>query len=62
VLRWHLQLGTLPIPKSATPSRQAENLDVDGFELTDDEVAAISGLARPDGRWFGGDPESHEEF
>lgn len=62
VLRWHLQLGALPIPKSATPSRQEQNLDLDGFELTDDEVAAISGLAKPDGRWFGGDPETHEEM
>ena len=57
-----LQLGNLPIPKSATPARQRENLDLDGFELTDDEVAAISALARPDGRLFGGDPDSHEEF
>ena len=62
VLRWHLQLGTLPIPKSATPARQLENLDLDGFELTDDEVAAITGLAKPDGRLFGGDPDTHEEF
>ena len=62
VLRWHLQLGALPIPKSATPSRQQENLDLDGFELTDDEVAAITALGRPDGRWFDGDPETHEEF
>jgi 2,5-diketo-D-gluconate reductase A len=62
VLRWQLQLGTLPIPKSSTPSRQRENLDLDGFELTDDEVAAITGLARPDGRLFGGDPDTHEEF
>jgi len=59
---WHVQLGALPIPKSATPSRQRENLELDGFELTDDEVAAITGLARPDGRWFGGDPETHEEM
>ena len=62
VLRWQLQLGNLPIPKSATPSRQRENLDLDGFELTDDEVAAITGLGRPDGRLFGGDPETHEEM
>jgi len=62
VLRWQLQLGNLPIPKSATPSRQRENLDLDGFELTDEEVGAISDLARPDGRLFGGDPDSHEEF
>jgi 2,5-diketo-D-gluconate reductase A len=62
VLRWQLQLGTLPIPKSATPSRQRENLDLDGFELTDDEVAAITALGRPDGRLFDGDPDTHEEL
>jgi 2,5-diketo-D-gluconate reductase A len=62
VLRWQLQLGNLPIPLSRNASRQRENLDLDGFELTDDEVAAITALARPDGRLFGGDPDSHEEF
>ena len=62
VLRWHLQLGAPPIPKSATPERQSQNLDLDGFELTRAEVDAISGLARPDGRWFDGDPETHEEM
>jgi 2,5-diketo-D-gluconate reductase A len=62
VLRWHVQIGSLPIPKSANPERQAANLDVFGFELTDDEVAAISALARPDGRLFGGDPDHHEEM
>lgn len=62
ILRWQVQLGNVPIPKSATPSRQRENLELDGFDLTDDEVAAISALARPDGRLFDGDPETHEEF
>ena len=62
IQRWHLQIGALPIPKSATPSRQRENLELDGFELTDDEVAAISGLGDPDGRLFGGDPDTHEEM
>jgi 2,5-diketo-D-gluconate reductase A len=62
ILRWHVQLGSLPIPKSSSPERQRQNLDVFGFELTDDEVAAISGLAEPDGRLFGGDPETHEEM
>jgi diketogulonate reductase-like aldo/keto reductase len=61
ILRWQVQLGSIPIPKSATPERQRQNLDVFGFTLTDDEVAAISGLGRPDGRLFGGDPETHEE-
>ena len=62
VLRWHLQLGAVPLPKSATPERQRENFDVLGFELTEDEMTAITGLARPDGRLFDGDPDVHEEM
>jgi diketogulonate reductase-like aldo/keto reductase len=61
ILRWQVELGSIPIPKSATPERQRQNLDVFGFSLTDDEVAAITGLGRADGRLFGGDPETHEE-
>lgn len=59
VLRWHLQLGAIPIAKSATPERQRANLDIFGFALTAAEMAAISGLER--GR-LGGDPDTHEEF
>jgi len=62
ILRWHVQLGTLPIPKSANPERQRENLEIFGFELTHSEVQAISALAEPDGRLFGGDPDVHEEM
>jgi diketogulonate reductase-like aldo/keto reductase len=62
VLRWQIQLGSVPIPKSATPKRQAENLDVFGFELTAQDMAAITGLGRPDGRLFGGNPDTHEEM
>jgi 2,5-diketo-D-gluconate reductase A len=62
ILRWHHELGALPIPKSATPARQAENLDIFGFSLTSEEVAAITGLGRPGGRLFGGDPDTHEEM
>ncbi|HET7173498.1 MAG TPA: aldo/keto reductase [Nocardioidaceae bacterium] len=62
ILRWQVQLGALPLPKSATPARQHENLDIFGFELADDEVAAITALGRPDGRLFGGDPDVHEEM
>jgi diketogulonate reductase-like aldo/keto reductase len=62
VLRWHVQLGALPIPKSATPERQRLNLDVFEFELDEQEMAAITGLHRPDGRLFGGDPDIHEEM
>ncbi len=60
VLRWHTQLGSTPIPKSASPERQRENADVFGFTLTNDEVAAISGLER--GRLWDGDPDTHEEM
>jgi 2,5-diketo-D-gluconate reductase A len=62
ILRWQVQQGNLPIPKSATPSRQRENLDVFGFELDDAEIDAITALGRSSGRLFGGDPDSHEEM
>jgi diketogulonate reductase-like aldo/keto reductase len=44
MLRWHLQQGRQVIPKSVTPSRIAENLDVFDFDLADDELAAIDAL------------------
>lgn len=62
VLRWHHERGVLPIPKSATPERQRANIDIFDFELTADEVAAITALGRPDGRLFDGDPNTHEEM
>ena len=60
VLRWHVELETIPIPKSSNSARQRENFDVFGFALSNDEVEAISSLAR--GRLWGGDPDTHEEF
>lgn len=60
VVRWHVQLGSTPIPKSADPQRQVENADVFGFTLTDEQVAAISALER--GRLWDGDPDTHEEM
>jgi 2,5-diketo-D-gluconate reductase A len=44
ILRWHLQLGNVVIPKSATPERIRENADVFDFELSGEEMAAIAGL------------------
>ncbi|WP_053689634.1 aldo/keto reductase [Streptomyces sp. WM6372] len=46
VLRWHLQLGNVVIPKSVTPARIRENLDVFGFELDADDLAALDALGR----------------
>jgi len=44
VLRWHIQLGNVVIPKSVTPSRIKENIDVFGFSLDTEDIAAISAL------------------
>jgi len=60
VLRWHVELEAVPIPKSSDHERRRENLDVFGFALGADEVEAISALER--GRIWGADPETHEEF
>ena len=46
VLRWHVQQGLVAIPKSANPGRIAENIDIFDFELTADELGAISALDR----------------
>ena len=46
VLRWHVQLGLVVIPKSRNPERMRENLDVFDFELSDDDLAAIATLSR----------------
>lgn len=55
ILRWHLQIGNVVIPKSVTPSRIAENLDVLGFELDAADVAAIEALDT--GTRIGPDPD-----
>jgi 2,5-diketo-D-gluconate reductase A len=44
LLRWHLQLGNVVIPKSVTPERIRENIDVFDFELGADEMAALARL------------------
>lgn len=45
-LRWHIQRGDIVFPKSVTPARIAENFALFDFELTDDDMAAITGLHR----------------
>ena len=51
VLRWHLQQpNVIPIPRSSNPGRQAENMDIFDFTLSDDEMKRIHALARADGR------------
>ncbi|MDG9674572.1 aldo/keto reductase [Micromonospora sp. DH14] len=62
ILAWHVARQVIPLPKAASPQRQAENLDVFGITLTDAEVAAITALGRPDGRLSDQDPAVYEEF
>lgn len=62
ILRWHLQRGLLPLPKSESAERQRENLDVFGFELGAGEMAALTAMGVSDGRRFDGDPDTHEEM
>jgi 2,5-diketo-D-gluconate reductase A len=54
VLRWHIQLGNVVIPKSVTPSRIEENFRIFGFELSGGEMEALGALDA--GRRLGPDP------
>lgn len=55
VLRWHVQQGVIAIPKASSPTRLRENLDVFGFTLDSDDLAAIAGLES--GTRTGRDPD-----
>ncbi|MFD9224303.1 aldo/keto reductase [Streptomyces sp. NPDC060064] len=58
VLRWHLQIGNVAIPKSVTPSRIRENFDIFGFELDADDLAAFAAL--DEGKRLGPDPATFD--
>ncbi|WP_394769922.1 aldo/keto reductase [Lacisediminihabitans sp.] len=57
VIRWHLQLGNVVIPKSVTAERIRQNIDVFDFELDADDLAAIGSLET--GTRTGMDPDEH---
>ena len=57
LIRWSLQLGNVVIPRSSSPERIAENLDVFGFELSDADMATLDGL--DDGTRFRPDPDGY---
>jgi 2,5-diketo-D-gluconate reductase A len=56
LIRWHVQLGNVVIPKSVTPRRIKENLDVFGFELDAEQTAALDALDR--GERIGPNPDT----
>ncbi len=53
ILRWQVQLGFMPIPRSGSPIRQKENISLFDFELTEEEMTRLSSLSKPDGDIFG---------
>ncbi len=59
VLRWHVQSGYIPVPRSTNPGRLAHNLDVFGFELSAAEMTALNALDRPDPAMFDADSFGH---
>lgn len=62
ILRWHTQLGAMPIPKATSDARQKENLAIFDFELTQADMDKIKTLSKPDGRTKDQDPSRYEEF
>lgn len=62
ILRWHYQLGAISIPKSASPTRQLENISIFDFSLNETEMSMMAELTRSDGRINDQDPAVYEEF
>ena len=62
ILRWHIERGTVPLPRSSHAGRQRENLEIFDFSLNADQIERIGSLAREDGRLQDQDPAEYEEF
>ncbi|WP_433749396.1 aldo/keto reductase [Paenibacillus amylolyticus] len=62
ILRWHVQLGSIPIPKAGSLQHQQENINIFDFGLSTEEMQVISAFNRPDGRLWDQDPSEYEEF
>jgi 2,5-diketo-D-gluconate reductase A len=60
ILRWHLQRGDVVFPKTTSPERMRENLDVFGFELDPDDMAALSALSLGDAGRTGPHPDTFD--
>jgi 2,5-diketo-D-gluconate reductase A len=60
VLRWHIQRGDIVFPKSVTPERVKSNFEIFDFNLSDDEVDAITGLDRGEAGRTGAHPDEFD--
>ncbi|MBU1336135.1 MAG: aldo/keto reductase [Alphaproteobacteria bacterium] len=61
IIRWHVQQGLIAIPKSVRPERIKANIDVFGFALDEDDMAAIATLDKSDGKMVG-DPATNNSL
>jgi len=62
ILRWQYQLNAIALPKSSSPRRQRENINIFDFSLNHNEINKISSLTLTDGRINDQDPATYEEF
>lgn len=62
ILRWHTQLGVIPLPKASSKEHQLENLNIFDFNLSEEEITTICGLTLENGRIKNQDPRTYEEF
>ena len=60
VLRWHIERGDIVFPKSSTPQRIKENIDIFDFELSDDQIDELTGLERGEAGRRGPDPDTFD--
>ena len=60
VLRWHIERGDIVFPKSSTPQRIKENIDIFDFELSDDQIDELTGLDRGEAGRRGPDPDTFD--
>lgn len=61
VLRWHVQLGAVPIPRSSSEEHQRENINIFDFTLSDEEMKRIAEIPATGPLWDQ-DPAVYEEF
>ncbi|WP_239724357.1 aldo/keto reductase [Mammaliicoccus sp. A-M4] len=62
ILKWHVQNGVVPIPKSTSNARQIQNLDIFDFYIESEDLHTIDNLTKSDGRLKDQDPAEYEEF